>query len=225
MIIHHSNYSVVPFFDFLKTLAANNNREWFAQHRDDYEVARAEVLQILEACISEVAKFEDLGQLKAKETMFRIYRDVRFSKNKDPFKLNFSAMISANGKKAMSGFAYYIHFQPNASFLAAGMYEPKPEELAKMRQEIDYNTEAFKKIIYEPSFVSLFGKMKGKQLKTSPKGYPKDHPEIELLRYTQFYFSLDFADAEVLSPEFPEKLANGCLKLRPFLEFLQEASH
>ena len=215
----------MPFFDFLKSLADNNNREWFAQHRDDYEVARAEVLQILEACIGEVAKFEDLGQLKVKETMFRIYRDVRFSKNKDPFKVNFSAQISANGKKSMNGFAYYIHFQNDASFMAAGMYEPTPMELAKMRQEIDYNTEAFKKIIYEPSFVGLFGKMKGKQLKTSPKGYSKDHPEIELLRYTQFYFSIDFTNAEVLSPQFPEQLANACLKIRPFLEFLQESSN
>jgi len=188
-----------------------------------YIKVRTEFEGLIEKCIVEVAKFEDLGNLKAKETLFRIYRDVRFSKNKDPFKKNFSAMIAQGGKKDMSGFGYYVHLQPGESFMAAGMYEPQPDQLAKIRQEIDYNGDAFKKIIFEHAFAARFGKMEGNQLKTSPKGYPKDHPEIELLRYTQFYFSAPFTDEEVRNPNFPIKLAETCQKNRPFLEFLNHA--
>jgi uncharacterized protein (TIGR02453 family) len=107
--------------------------------------------------------------------------------------------------------------------MAAGVYEPDALQLAKIRQEIDYNPQPLKDIIFEPGFVKMFGKMEGKQLKTSPKGYSKDHPEIELLRHTQFYFSCPFTDSEVLDPAFPRKLALACKKIRPFLEYVNQA--
>jgi len=211
------------FFDFLTALSNNNSRVWFEENRKWYDDSRAEVEALINRCIGEVGKVEDLGDLEAKKLMFRIYRDVRFSKNKDPFKKNFSAMIARAGKKEMNGYGYYVHFQPGECFMAAGIYEPSPEQLAKIRQEIDYNAEALKSIITKPAFFDTFGKMEGKQLKTSPKGYSKDHPEIELLRYTQFYFSCPFSEKEVLSSDFPEKLALRCKSIRPFLEFMNGA--
>jgi uncharacterized protein (TIGR02453 family) len=212
-------------YSFLKILAENNNRPWLEENRSWYEAAKAEAEKRVEACINEIAKFEDLGDLKPKQAMFRIHRDVRFSKNKDPYKKNFSAMISRDGKRAMSGFGYYIHFQPGESFMAAGVYEPTSEQLVKIRQEIDYNVEALKTIIENPDFAKRFGQMLGTQLKTAPKGYPKDHPEINLLRYNQFYYSTAFTEEEVLSEEFPKKLAEMCKQIRPFLEFLNRAQN
>ena len=215
--------SAMSFYQFLTDLSQNNNREWFEKNKAQYETARAEAEALVARCIAEIAKFEDLGSLKPKDTMFRIYRDVRFSKNKDPYKINFSALIGRSGRKEMAGYAYYVHFQPGESFMAAGVYEPTPEQLAKIRQEIDYNAAELKKIISDPGFVKTFGTMEGRQLKTAPKGYDKEHPEIDLLRYTQFYFSAKFEDKEVLAPDFPEKLAKTCLKIRPFLEFMNRA--
>jgi uncharacterized protein (TIGR02453 family) len=214
---------MTSIYPFLKQLSENNNRIWFEENRVSYEQAKAETENLITLCIDEIGKFEELGDLKAKQTMFRIYRDVRFSKNKDPFKKNFSFMISRDGKRAMTGFAYYVHFEPGESFMAAGVYEPSPEQLAKIRQEIDYNADDLRKVIEHPEFTSVFGNMQGTQLKTAPKGYPKDHPEIDLLRYNQYYFTWKFEDDTILKPDFPENLAVHCRKIRPFLEFLSRA--
>lgn len=210
-------------YSFLQKLSENNNRPWFEENRENYETAKSEAEELITRCIAEIGKFEDLGDLKAKQTMFRIYRDVRFSKNKDPFKKNFSSMISRDGKRAMTGFGYYLHFEPGESFMAAGVYEPSAEQLARIRQEIDYNADDLRKVIENPDFATVFGVMQGAQLKTAPKGYPKDHPEIDLLRYNQYYFSWKFGDDDILKKDFPEILAVKCRKIRPFLEFLNRA--
>lgn len=210
-------------FPFLRQLAENNNKPWFDANRTWYETARSQVVDKVEACLKEIGKFEDIGPLKAKETLFRINRDVRFSKNKDPYKLNFSAMIARGGKKQMDVFGYYVHFQPGQCFMAAGVYEPNPAQLARIRQEIDYNAADFRAIVENPAFVEVFGKMEGNQLKSAPKGYPKDHPDIEYLRYTQFYFSSSYGEEQVLRDDFPEFLAQRCRQIRPFLEFLHRA--
>lgn len=211
------------FYAFLQALSENNDRDWFEKNKAWYEKSKDEAEQIISNCIAEIGKIEDLGDVKVKDCMFRIYRDVRFSKNKDPYKLSFSALIGKNGRKDMGGFAYYLHFQAGESFMASGLYEPSPEQLAKIRQEIDYNPEALKSVIFNPDFEKMFGKMLGKQLKTTPKGFPKDHPEIDLLRYSQFYFSTPFQESEILSADFPRKLVTKCLAIRPFLEFLKRA--
>lgn len=214
---------MTSIYPFLKLLSENNNRPWFEENRDAYEKAKSEAEELITRCITEIGKFEDLGDLKARQTMFRIYRDVRFSKNKDPFKKNFSSMISRDGKRAMTGFGYYVHFEPGESFMAAGVYEPSADQLARIRQEIDYNADDLRNVIENPDFAAVFGTMQGAQLKTAPKGYPKDHPEIDLLRYNQYYFTWKFSDGDILKPDFPEKLAVHCRKIRPFLEFLNRA--
>ena len=213
------------FYDFLRDLSENNSREWFEQNKKRYEEAKLAAEAVLDRAIAEVGRFQDLGDLEAKKSMFRIFRDVRLSKDKSPYKKNFSGMIAKGGRKEMDSYAYYIHFQPGESFLASGIYEPTPEILAKIRQEIDYNAIEFKAIIQKPEFIQVFGKMKGKQLKTTPKGYDKEHPEIELLRYCQFYFATNFSEKEVLSADFPKKVAHAVRLLRPFLDFMEKATH
>lgn len=210
-------------FQFLSQLALNNNRSWFETNKAWYQKARKEFEEGLAPCLAEISQFEDLGNLTPLKAIFRIYRDVRFSKNKDPYKINFSAMIAKDGKKEMSAFGYYLHIQPSESFMAAGIYEPTSDQLYKIRQEIDYNADELKEIIYQKDFVEAFGQMQGHKLKSKPKGYPKDHPEIELLNYTQFYFCRYFDDKEVLAPNFPKLLAESCFQIRPFLEFLNNA--
>ena len=210
-------------FNFLRQLSENNSRPWFEEHKDLYLQAKAEAEVLVGKCILSVGQFEPLGDIDAKKCMFRIFRDVRFSKNKDPYKKNFSALISSMGRKPMSGFSWYLHLEPDASFMASGNYEPDAKMLAAIRQEIDYNSEEFRAIIQKPEFQARFGAMQGHQLKTAPKGYPKDHPEIELLRYTQFYFSVQYSEKEILASDFPQKLAEDCKLIRPFLEFLQRA--
>lgn len=211
------------FFDFLTALAANNNREWFGENRIWYDNSRKEVEDLIAACIAEIGQLQDLGNISAKESMFRIYRDVRFGKNKDPYKQNFSALISRSGRKDMGVFSYYIHFQPGASFFASGLYEPTGEQLTKIRQEIDYNSEELQSILQAKSFKGVFGILQGNQLKTSPKGYPKDHPQIDLLRFTQFFISSPLSDAEILGNNFSKLVADRVLVAQPFLQFLDKA--
>lgn len=211
------------FISFLEKLAQNNNREWLEANRKAYEDSKKEVEEIVEKCIAEIGRFQDLGTASAKNCMFRIYRDVRFSKNKDPYKLNFSALIGQNGKKSKSVFGWYIHFQPNGSFLAAGLYEPLKEQLAKIRQEIDYNGEHLSTILQSKEFKETFGEMKGNQLKTIPKGYQKNHQMADLLRFNQYYVIHPFQNQEVISTNFPQKVAEICKKANPFLSFFEQA--
>lgn len=210
-----------PFFHFLNKLAANNERSWFEQHKSGYLKAREAAEIFFQSCISALALSYPLGQLSARQCMFRIYRDVRFSKNKNPYKTNFSALIAAGGRKSPSVFSWYLHLEPGKSFLASGIYEPAPEQLAKIRQEIVYNAGEFRSIVSELS--DCFGVLQGNRLKTAPKGYDKEHTEIEFLRHTQLYFMKEYSDGEILSAGFPERFSDDALQLLPFLQFLSRS--
>ena len=211
-------------FGFLKALSENNNRAWFDACKEDYLKAKSEAEILIDDCIQELGKDVPLPGLKAKSCMFRIYRDVRFSKNKDPFKKNFSALISAAGKKAGNEPSWYLHLEPGGCFLASGVYEPSPEQLAAIRQEIEYNAEEFRSILAEPELKKRFGPLQGNQLKTAPKNYSKEHPDIDLLRYTQFYLMADYSEAEVADAGFPQRFTSDCLLLKDFQAFLKRAT-
>lgn len=213
----------MTIFSFLEQLAANNNREWFEQNRPAYEKAKSEVEALVQACILSMDNLMDLTRCEAKKCLFRIHRDVRFSKNKDPYKSNFAALIGPDGKKSKDVLAIYIHFQPGASFLAAGLYEPDKDQLAKIRQEIDYNGAKFREILNSKEFTAAFGNLKGNQLKTIPKGYSSENPEADLLRFTQFYVMRSFSDAEVYAQDFPQVVRKNAALVQPFLGFLAEA--
>jgi uncharacterized protein (TIGR02453 family) len=205
---------------FLSLLAENNNRDWFQENRKLYDAAKADMEKLVGYLITEVGKFQDLGNLQVKECLLRINRDIRFSKNKAPYKNNLSAGIGPGGKSS-GKIDYYLQIQPgNQTFLGGGMWETTSEQLARFRQEIDYNADELKHIIEEKEFKTLFPEIHGDSLKTTPKGYPKDHPEIELLKRKQLFFLHRFTDKEVASKDFGDMVVNAISLLKPFTDYM-----
>ena len=209
---------------FLSELEKNNNREWFAENKEAYEKAKDDFTDLVQKIIDSISKFDpSLKDLKAKNCVFRIYRDVRFSKNKMPYKTYFGASFSAGGKKSnLAG--YYLHIEDKNSFLAGGKWMPEAADLAAIRQEIDYNREAFLKIISSPGFLRSFDSLSDEnKLQTVPKGYPKDHPLIEILKLKSFVAIHSFANKNILDPAFAKECAALCKLLYTFNNFLNEA--
>ncbi|MFL0161824.1 DUF2461 domain-containing protein [Aquirufa salirivi] len=205
---------------FLSDLKENNTREWFGENKDRFLEQKSAFDQFTIQLISLFGDFENMDGVELKHCSYRIYRDVRFAKDKAPYKTWFSASFSEGGRK--SGLMdYYVHIEPGGkSFLGGGMYSPTPEQLALFRQEIDYNAKHLKEIIYAPTFLKVFGEAEGDALKTMPKGYGVDHPEIELLKKKQLFFWRKYSDSEVLNPKFVETLIQDAQVLKPYLDFL-----
>lgn len=207
---------------FLKQLAKNNNKEWFDENRKTYEASKTEFEKIVKSVIEKSLVFDkELGGVEAKKCLFRINRDIRFSKDKTPYKSNMGASINPGGKKGM-GAGYYIHIEPGKSFLAGGCYMPEPPVLAAIRQEIDYHTKDFKRIIEAKDFKTYFKELadEGDKLKTAPKGYPKDHPELSLLQHKHFIATHYIKDDVILNINFPayaSKVFKAMLPLNLFL--------
>lgn len=213
-------------FNFLKQLAKNNSKEWFDINRKTYEASKEEFIEVVKSIINKSASFDSgLAGLEAKKCLFRINRDVRFSKNKAPYKLNMGASINPGGKKDM-GAGYYMHIEPGKSFLAGGCYMPQPEVLAKIRQEIDYNTADFKKILSAKDFKTYFKDLSQEdKLKTAPRGYEKTHPEIALIQHKHFIVVHHLKDSEVMDKSFPvyaSKVFKAMLPLNQFLRTCME---
>lgn len=213
-------------FRFLKDLKKNNNREWFADHKQDYEEAKKDVIGLTAAVLKKlVEKDPSLKDVLPEKSVMRIYRDVRFSKNKDPYKLNFGIYFSGKAK-GIEGPGYYIHIQPGASFIGGGYWMPNPEHLKLIRQEIDYNANDFHAIIGSKEFKKLFGQLSEEdKLKTTPKDYPKDHPDIELLKLKSFTSFYSLSDTELCSKDAVKKIVQGLVTLRPLVEFLNQSIH
>ncbi|HTF19248.1 MAG TPA: DUF2461 domain-containing protein [Chryseolinea sp.] len=209
---------------FLKALARNNNREWFDKHKDNYLQLKGEFEVFVGDVLTDMTAFDpSLAGLDPKRLTYRIYRDVRFSKDKTPYKTNVSAAISAGGK-TMGTPGYYFQLEPGGkSFVAAGLYMPQAETLSKIRQEIDYNGDRLQKILKEPKFRKLYaGFWTGDALKSVPKGYAKEHPQIELLRLKSFLVEHAFSDEETNSKTFRKKLVDSMRIAQPLIEFLKE---
>jgi len=210
---------------FLQSLSKNNNRVWFEKNRTTYLQAKDDFDQFLEMVLEELIKFEDgLAGLNPKKLAFRIYRDVRFSKDKRPYKGNMGAGFSPGGKMIQEP-GYYLHIEPgNKSLLAGGLYMPDANNLAKIRQEIDYNTERILKILNDRKFKKLFPSLGDfDKLKTAPKGYVKDHPHIELLKHKSFIVSHPFSDKEVKDKKFAKHVAATAKIIKPLNDFLKDA--
>lgn len=215
-----------PTFRFLKDLKLNNNRDWFNANKHVYEKAKKEFEDFIDALIIKIGKFDPgIAHHKAKDCVFRIYRDVRFSKDKSPFKINLGAHISPASKKSEihSRAGYYIHLEPGKSMLAGGAYLPQGDWLKAIRQEIHYNSAGFKKILNSKPFKQYFGEMVGDKLKRAPKEYPEDHPDIELLKFKSFLATHPCSDKQVLSDQFLEHCAKVFKALYPFDQFLNKA--
>lgn len=209
---------------FLQALKANNNREWFVAHKSDYEKSKEELSVFVDLLLKSLAKEESaLIDLTSKDCLFRIYRDVRFSKNKDPYKTNMGAVIAPEGRKSVQA-CYYLHIDPDACFLAGGIYMPESNKLKLIRQEIDYNLAGFETILHQEEFKSTFGTLdENGRLKTRPKGYDAENPAMEYLKNKSFTVSYSFDSSEVNSPEFLQKCLGVFRKIRPLNTFLNNA--
>lgn len=173
-------------FEFLIDLKFNNNRTWFKENNDRYQNAKLEFEQFIELLLPRLKQIDKgIDVLSAKECMFRIFRDVRFSKNKEPYKTNFGAFVAKGGRKSPYA-GYYIHFEPDNSFIGGGIYMPQPPVLKSLRTEIFENTEEYKRIINNSKFKKIFPEIYGEPLKTAPKGFPKDFADIDLLKNKHF---------------------------------------
>ena len=211
--------------DFLKSLKRNNDREWFEKNRGKYENAKEDFEQFVSALIKELSKINPaLGSLKAKDCVFRIYRDVRFSKNKAPYKTNMGAYFVEGGKKSEKA-GFYIQAEPGNGFIAGGCWMPQAPALKAIRQEIDYNLPDFEKILKDKSFKKLFGELSDSRLKTTPKGYESTNPAISHLRQTSFITEMALDDKTFTSKTLVKKCAEVYKTMSPFLKFLNTAMH
>jgi len=208
--------------NFLKDIKSNNNREWFNANKKVYESAKAQFEDFTNILILKIKEFDDsLDVNSAKECLFRIYKDVRFSKNKEPYKPNFGAYIAKGGRK--SEFAgYYIHLESGASFAGGGIYCPQPKVLRSVREDIYNDASQIKKIISGKKFKSVFPEIYGEKLKTAPKGFPKDFPDIDLLNFKSYTVVKSFSDKAVLSNSFFDDILSVFKTQKPFNDYLNK---
>jgi uncharacterized protein (TIGR02453 family) len=212
-------------FDFLKKLVANNTREWFQANKADHDKARENVIEFAGALIKQMHLVDPLVDegLDPKKCVLRIYRDIRFSKNKTPYKNNFGISIPTLGSK-LGGVEYYFHIQPDKAFIAGGYWMPETEHLKKIRQEIDYNAADLRKIIDDAEFRKLFGDFRQQdQLKTIPREYSADNENIDLLRLKSFIVSHQISDRDLMKPDAVKYIAMVCSKIYPLNIFLRNA--
>lgn len=205
---------------FLEDLRFNNRRDWFEANRKRYEAARAATESFVTAILSQFKPVEDVGSTSAKECFFRINRDVRFSKDKAPYKTNFGIVLGKGGRKA-TGRSYYLNLEPGGTFIAAGIYDPSPEQLKHIRAIIAEDPAKLRKIVNAKDFQHYFGTLKGDTLKTAPKGYAADHPAIDLLKYKQFLAMHDVTDAAVLADDFATQVVAVCKALKPLESYFE----
>lgn len=212
---------------FLEDLKQNNDRDWFLVNKARFEEAKKEFEQFIDNLILEIAKFDSsISHHTAKDCIFRIYRDVRFSKDKSPYKTHLGAHITPAAKKSdiHSKAGYYIHIEPSGSMLAGGAYLPPGPWVKAIRQEIAYNADELKKILTGASFKKYFGEIEGGKLKKAPKGYAPDHPEIELLRFKSYLATHRCSDKDVTASDFLNHSAKVFKALYPFDQFLNRAN-
>jgi uncharacterized protein (TIGR02453 family) len=211
---------------FLTALTKNNNKPWFDAHRAQYEAARIDFQNFIQLVIDALGKSDpSIAGLTARDCLFRINRDIRFSNDKTPYKTNFGASIKPGGRK--SGLAgYYFHLEPGSSFVGGGLWMPDNTALRKVRQEIDYSWDEFSALLNNKGFKKIFGDLYRTgdiSLSTSPKGYEKEHPAIEYLKLKSFIAETPLADPELTLATVHEKTVTAFEKLQPFLQFINRA--
>ena len=212
---------------FLRDLKKNNNKPWFDKNRKVYEAAKADFAGFVQKIIDQHSKKDpSIKSLVAKDCMFRINRDVRFSKDKSPYKSNFGASINKGGRKGENTAGYYFQVQPDRNFAGGGIWMPEPNELKKVRQEIDYNFTDFKKIIGSKKFKSVYGDLDRSAeflLVRVPKGYEPDNPAADYLKLKSFVAISFFSDADLTSKDMVKKTVAAFEALQPLIEFINNS--
>ena len=201
-------------FSFFKKLEKNNNREWFEQHKPEFKALETTVKHFGEALKDQLNQHDSIDRFK----LFRVYRDVRFSKDKTPYKTHFGMAWHRTKPEYRGG--YYLHLKPNDIFLACGFWDPNPADLKRIRQEIDMDADEYRDIINEPNFKRIWGELQGDAVKTAPKGYAKDHPNIDLLRHKQHIFMVRYTEEDVAAADFLDRLDTALQAVRPFVDYM-----
>lgn len=202
--------------DFLVKISQNNNRDWFNANKPTYVEAYEDVKSFSETLMRRMSEYDNIEQLK----QYRIYRDVRFSKDKTPYKNNLGGSMIRATKWLRGG--YYFQFEPDNCLIGAGFWNPNSDDLARIRQEIAVVPDEFRAIINDKNFKKYFGNLEGDKLKTSPRGYAKDHPAVDLLRYKQFLVAHHFTNEQVIAPNFVDEMVDAFRAIRPFFNFMSE---
>jgi uncharacterized protein (TIGR02453 family) len=202
--------------DFLKALKENNNRDWFAAHKDEFQQEHKKAKSFYNAVMEQLKSHDAIESFK----MFRIYRDVRFSSDKTPYKPHFAGNFVRATNKLRGG--YYLRIRPGESFLAGGFWEPNKEDLLRIRKEFEMDASEIREIISNPTFVTYFGKLEGDALKTAPRGFDKEHPDMDLIRMKQFIVTRKFTDDEVLAPNFLQEVNESYKAMRPYFDYMSE---
>jgi uncharacterized protein (TIGR02453 family) len=206
--------------DLLLKLKKHNNRDWFNAHKSEYLEAHASLIAFADALLEQMNTHDVIETDSGKKSLHRIYRDVRFSKDKTPYHTHWGGSFRRATKKRRG--SYYFHLQPGKTFIAAGFWGPNTEDMKRIRQDIDLNYPAWKKLFSSRTIKSTFGELQGDRLKTAPQGYTQDHPGIVYLRYRQFLLVKNFTDREVLANDFTKKVSESFRKMRPFLDHMTE---
>jgi len=205
---------------FLKNLHTNNDRDWFNEHKDQYLLARENAEQFMDVLLYEMSKHDQFDTPSGKKSLYRVYKDVRFSNNKQPYNPWLSAYLR-RAKPLLRG-GYYFRIMPGASRVTCGFSFPKPEDLYKIRMDISANYKHWKKLLNTKIMRDNFGAIIGEQVKTTPRGFSSDDPAIELLRHKQFLFRRHFTDKEVLAPDFLLTVNKTCKVIRPLFDYMSE---
>ena len=205
-------------FDFLEKLRKNNDRDWFNANKDQYLSVHTDVIAFADGVLEGMNKVDTIETPSGKKSLYRIYRDTRFSNNKTPYKTHFGGILKRATKQLRGG--YYFHIEKGNSFAGGGFWQPSPDDMKRIRAAIAEDPDELRSIINSKAFKSTFGELKGDQVKTAPKGYKKDDPAIDLLRYKQFLISKSFSDKEVLSPKFRDQVVDTFKAMRPFFDYM-----
>jgi uncharacterized protein (TIGR02453 family) len=208
-------------FEFLTDLSDNNNRDWFEKHKESrYKPAHQDMIMFMDSLIREMKKVDNIETMTGKKALFRIYRDVRFSKDKSPYKPFFGGRIKRATKWLRGG--HYIHIEPGNCFIAGGFFSPSSDDLKLIRDEIAHDSKPLREILNDSDFKKIWGTFEGEAVKTSPRGYDSDHPDIDLIRFKQFHLSSSFSDEEVLSEDFIFEVVKSFLVIRPYFNYMSE---
>jgi uncharacterized protein (TIGR02453 family) len=203
-------------FSFFTDLQQNNNRDWFTANKPTFKTLETQVKSFGELLKDRLNQHDHIDRFK----LFRIYRDVRFSKDKTPYKTHFG--LTWHRTKPLYRGGYYLHLSPNNNFLACGFWDPNPADLKRIRQEIDIDGEEYRAILNNKTFCRVWGELQGEAVKTAPKGYAKDHPQIDLLRFKQHIFTIKYTDDEVYQADFLDRADSALKAVRPFVDYMSE---
>ncbi len=207
-------------YEYLESLKKNNNKSFFDKHKDRYLQYHEEMIAFADALLFEVKKFDEIDTPSGKKSLMRIYRDVRFSKDKTPYKTHWGGGFHRAGAERRGG--YYYHIEKNNSFIGGGFWAPNTKDLLHIRQQINYHAKPLRDVLNDKKFKSYFGQLQGETLKSAPKGFDKENENIDLINHKEFIISHKFSHGETMEKDFHKKMATGFKNMLPLFNVLTE---